>query len=79
MAGDATPVMARRSWLHRAARKVGGFVVTAVFGFGLITALALVALGGLVFVASDHTHLGIAVTAIGVLVGLGYAAAQGAV
>jgi hypothetical protein len=78
MAGEATPVLAQKSWPQRAVRMVGSFVLTAVFGFGLVTALALVTVGGVLFVGSDHTHLGVAVTLIGVIAGLGYAAAQGA-
>jgi|KBSMisStaDraftv2_1062788.scaffolds.fasta_scaffold3555678_1 prepilin signal peptidase PulO-like enzyme (type II secretory pathway) len=75
---DGAPVATeRRSWLVRAAGRVAAFVVTAVFGFGLLTALALVGLGALLFLALDHATLGIGLTVGGLAIGLICAVAQG--
>jgi hypothetical protein len=80
MAGDAAPAATRSAvWPARAARRTGAFLVTAVFGFGLVTAAALVALGAVLVLGLGMTTAGVVVGGVGVVAGLGFAVSQGAV
>ena len=74
----ASAATRRRPWIARVAGRAGAFVVTAVFGYGLVTSLALVALGALLFLGFGLSTAGIAVGIAGVIVGLVFAVAQGA-
>jgi hypothetical protein len=57
---------------------VAAVVVAAVFGYGLITSLALVALGAVLYFAFGLSTAGIAVGVVGAVIGLVCAVAQGA-
>ena len=76
MAGDPSPTATRR---RSSVRRLGRAVVVAVFGFGILTAVALVALGALLALGFGLTTPGIVVGATGAVIGLIYAASQGAV
>lgn len=78
MGGFPAPATTRRPWLVRAARRLGALGMRVVFGFGIVTSLALVALGALLFFGLGLATAGVALAIAGVVVGLGYAVAQGA-
>jgi hypothetical protein len=80
VAGSPAPTANRRrlTVVARAVRRAGAGVLTAVFGYGLVTGLALVASGAVLYLAFGLTTGGIAVGIAGVVVGLVFAVAQGA-
>ena len=79
MGGVPAPAtMRHRPWFVRSASRLGALAVLAVFGFGVATSLALIALGALLFFALGLSTGGIVLGIAGAVVGLVYAAAQGA-
>ena len=79
MVGDPSPTATRRRpWPLRSAGGLGRALVVAVFTFGILTAVALLGIGALLVLGFGLTTPGIVVGAAGAVIGLVYAASQGA-